>query len=213
MEKKTDFKALSSRAKVQYIWDYYKFPIFGALVAVFILGSIIHQRMTYREPLLNVIMINCNDPYGSDASGFDEFLLSEGYDPDEHPISLYSSLQFSDDGYPLSYQDSQVLIAMVAAGGQDLFFGSGDIYLSYAEQGALMDLSTVLPAKTLDELEGHLLYSTDSGESAPYPCAVELTENEWLKKNNYYDTCYFGIFYHTDNPDAAVAFAAFLLDY
>ena len=27
MEKKTDFKALSSKAKVQYIWDYYKLHI------------------------------------------------------------------------------------------------------------------------------------------------------------------------------------------
>ena len=27
MEKKTDFKALSNKAKVQYIWDYYKLHI------------------------------------------------------------------------------------------------------------------------------------------------------------------------------------------
>ena len=27
MEKKTDFKALSNNAKVQYIWDYYKLHI------------------------------------------------------------------------------------------------------------------------------------------------------------------------------------------
>ena len=213
MEKKTDFKALSARAKVQYIWDYYKFPIFGVLIGVFVIISIIHQHVTYREPLLNVIMINCNDPYASDDSGFDEFLLAEGYDPDEYPISLQSSLHFSDDDYSLSYQETQVLVALIAAGGQDLFFGTGDIYLDYAEQGALMDLSTVLPVETLDAFEDHLLYSTDGGESAPYPCAIEITDNEWLIKNNYYDTCYFGIFYQTQNPDAAVAFADFLLNY
>ena len=34
MEKKTDFKALSNKAKVQYIWDYYKLHIlFGGVIA------------------------------------------------------------------------------------------------------------------------------------------------------------------------------------
>ena len=213
MEKKTDFKALSTKAKMQYVWDYYKFHILAVLVGIIFVGTIIRQQVTYREPLLNVIMINCNDPYGADAGGFDEFLLSEGYDPGEHPVSLFSSLQFSDDEYALSYQNTQVLVAMIAAGGQDLFFGTGDIYLDYAENGALLDLSTVLPAETLDAYKEHLIYSTDNDESDPYPCAVELTGNEWLTKNNYYDTCYFGIFFQAQNPDAAVAFATYLLNY
>lgn len=213
MEKKTDFKALSNEAKVQYIWDYYKIHIFGTLIVVFILVSLIIHYVTYQEPFLNVIMINCNDPLDSDASGFDEFLENAGYDPNEQTVSLSSSLSFSENIFGDSYQELSVLATMIAAGGQDLFFGTGNIYLDYAEQGALMDLSTVLPAETLNVYEGHLLYSTNAGEKDPYPCAIELTDNAWLEKNNYYNTCYFGIFDRTQNPDAAVEFATFLLDY
>lgn len=40
MEKKTDFKALSNKAKVQYIWDYYKLHIlFGGVIAAIVIGS------------------------------------------------------------------------------------------------------------------------------------------------------------------------------
>ena len=71
MEKKTDFKALSSKAKVQYIWDYYKWPILAVIVAVIFVIYLIYHYVTYRDPLLNVIMINCNDSISADDSGFD----------------------------------------------------------------------------------------------------------------------------------------------
>lgn len=213
MEKKTDFKSLSNKAKVQYIWDYYRWPIILVIIAVGFVGSIIHHYATYRDPLLNIIMINCQDPYGADDAGYDEFLAAYGYDAKENPISLLSSLHFSDGEYSLSYNDYQVLTTMIAAGNQDLFLGTGDVFLDYAEQGALLDLSTMLPANILEKYEDHLIYSTDAGESEPYPCAIELTDNEWIQKNNYYDTCYFGIFYQNQNPDACRQFAEFLLSY
>ena len=80
MEKKTDFKALSGKAKVQYIWDYYRLRILViVLVAAFVIYLIYHYA-TYRDPLLNVIMINVNDSMSADAGGFDEFL--EATDPE-----------------------------------------------------------------------------------------------------------------------------------
>ena len=58
MEKKTDFKALSNKAKVQYIWDYYKLHIlFGGVIAAIVIGLGYHF-ITYRKPVLSVIMIN-----------------------------------------------------------------------------------------------------------------------------------------------------------
>ena len=58
MEKKTDFKALSNKAKVQYIWDYYKLHIlFGGVIATIVIGLGYHF-ITYRKPVLSVIMIN-----------------------------------------------------------------------------------------------------------------------------------------------------------
>ena len=149
MEKKADFHSLSRKAKVQYVWDYYKWPIAAAIAALCFVIYLIYHYATYRDPLLNVIMMNCNDSITADSKGFDEFLEACGYDPKEDSVSLTSSLQFSDGEYSTSYNDTQVLTLMLAAGGQDLFFGTGDEYLDYADQGALMDLSTVLSDELL----------------------------------------------------------------
>lgn len=47
MEKKTDFKALSNKAKVQYIWDYYKLHIlFGGVIAAIVIGLGYHLSLT-----------------------------------------------------------------------------------------------------------------------------------------------------------------------
>lgn len=214
MEKKTDFKTLSGKAKMQYIWDYYRLHILVAiLVAAFVI-SLIHHYATYREPLLNVIMINVNDSMSADAGGFDEFLNAAGYDLKENPISLNASLNFPENQeYTMTYNDYQVLTMMVAAGGQDLFFGTGEVFLDYAREGALIDLRTVLSEETLTKYEDCLVYSTENGETEPYPCAIELSDNEWIQKYNYYDTCYFGIFYQSEKQDVSGEFAEFLLNY
>lgn len=214
MEKKTDFKALSAKAKIQYIWDYYRLHILATVIVVATIVSLIHHFVTYREPLLNVIMINTTGGEATTADGFDEFLDAYQYDKKETPVSVFGSLYFSDDAAAAaaSYQDYEVLATMIAAGGQDLFFGTGDVFLTYAEQGAFVDLSKVLSAETYDKYKDNMIYSTDDGESEPYPCAVELTDNNWLKKNGYYDgSCYFGIFFRSENTEATTQFAEFLL--
>lgn len=213
MEKKTDFKALTNRAKVQYIWDYYRWPILIAVVVAAFIISLAHHYITYKDPLLNVIMINVNDSMSADDSGFHEFLQANNYNPKNSPVSLSANLMFPEGDTSGSYNDLQVLSVMIAAGGQDLFFGTGDIFLNYANQGALADLRTVLSEDTLAKYQDHLIYSTDDGETDSYPCAVELTDNRWLKQNNYYDSCYFGVFSRSGNPDTAKQFADFLLNY
>ncbi len=214
MEKKPDFKAMSTKAKIGYVWDYYKWHIIGTIAAVSFVISMIHHYVTYRDPLLNVIMLNCNNSYNTDSSGFDEFQAVYGYDPEEYPISLASFyLAEGDNATSASYTDYQALTTMIAAGGEDIFIGTGDTYLAYCKEGALLDLSTILSPDLLSEYEDCFIYSTAGGEVAPYPCAIELTDNSWIRKNNYYDTCYFGIFYSNQNPDACKEFAEFLLTY
>ncbi len=213
MEEKTRFRDLSAKAKIGYIWDYYKLHIAAGAIAIAVPAAIIYTYATRKEPLLDAIMINCLDPYSSDETGFDEYLAACGHDPEKETVKLTSSLLFSEGEYSLSYNDYQVLTVLLAAGDQDVFFGTGQVYLDYADQGALSDLSKALPADLLERYSDHLIYSDDGGTVDPYPCAIELVDNAWVKKYNYYDTCYFGILYRSDAPDAAAEFARFLLEY
>lgn len=213
MEKKTNFKDLSGKAKIQYIWDYYRWPIFITIAVGAFAFSLIRHYVTYHEPVLNVIMINCTDPFNSDNSGFDEFSQTYGLDTVTEPISVSSSLYFDSDDYTHSYNELQVLSAQVAVGDQDLFFGSGDVYLDYVKEGALKDISTVISPETLEKYKENLLYYTDEETGEKYPCAIELTDNDWVRNYNYYDTCYFGVLQSSPNQQTAAQFADFLLNY
>lgn len=213
MEKKTDFKALSGKAKVQYVWDYYRWPIIITVITAAVLGSLIHHFVTYQEPLLNVIMINNPSALNTTEDGFIEFLTDAGYEYEEDSILLVSDLNFPEDGQGADYNNYMALSTMIAAGGQDLFFGTGTVFLNYADVGALADLSDILSPELLEKYADQLIYSTNDGAVEAYPCAVELTDHEWLKKYNYYDTCYFGVFASAQNPQLAAQFADFLLNY
>lgn len=212
MEKKTNLKELSRKARIEYIWDYYKWYILAAIIAVAVLFSLIRHFVTYREPILNVIMFNCTDNLNTDDAAFDEFLTAYGYNPKESPVGLSSTLQISETENGIPYGDAQVLSVMIAAGGQDILFGNGQTYLDYAAEGALLDLSTVLSDDLLERYANQLLYTTDEEHTTPYPCAIELTDNEWLNEHYYSDTCYFGILWQVDHLDTAKQFAEFLLD-
>lgn len=216
MEKKPDLKAMPPKKKVEYIWDYYRWHIIITIAVVAAVISLIHHYVTYVDPLLNVIMINSYADMNYDIhDGFQEFFDQQGCELDvEDAVSISSNLYFTEeDTEGTNYQYMQVLMAMIAAGDQDLFFGTGDIYLSYAEEGVLMDLSTLLSEETLEKYEDCLIYSTDNGESDSYPCAIELTDNEWVKNNGYYGGCYFGVFVNNANQERAVDFAEYLLNY
>ena len=93
MEKKTDFKALSNKAKVQYIWDYYKLHIlFGGVIAAIVIGLGYHF-ITYRKPVLSVIMINVQTTSENAEAAFDEFSDATGYDKKQQPIDVSANLQ------------------------------------------------------------------------------------------------------------------------
>ena len=51
MEKKTAFKDLSRKAKVQYIWDYYRWHIVAAICLVAFAISMIVHYASYRETI------------------------------------------------------------------------------------------------------------------------------------------------------------------
>ncbi len=217
MEKKTDFKALSSKAKVQYIWDYYRLHILSVIVIGGIVIGLTYHFVSYRKPILSVIMINVQTTSENADASFDEFSDTAGYDKKQQPIDVSTNLQFpesSDAASASSYEDYMVLSTMVGAGGQDLFFGTGDTFLDYANEGACLDLRTYISDDVLEKYKDHLIYSTDDGESESYPCAIELTDNAWIKKYGIYDgTCYFGVFSRSEQKDYYTRFADFLLNY
>jgi hypothetical protein len=215
MEKKTDFKALSTKSKLQYIWDYYRWWIVLTVVCAVAVISLIHHYVTYREPALSIVMINSNHYDYSDTLPFHEFLEYAGIDPTENEVE-FASTPFFTDGAAISsetYTDYEVLGVQIAAGDVDVFMGNGTVYMNYVNEGALLDLSTVLSAEVLAEYADRLIYSDADGTKEPYPCAIDFTGNDWLAEKDYYtDTFYAGIMSNSSRIDTAVKLLAFFME-
>lgn len=52
-----DFKNMSRKEKIEYIWEYYKLYIIGAVILVVIAGSFIHGIVTRVDSIFNVTII------------------------------------------------------------------------------------------------------------------------------------------------------------
>lgn len=225
MEKYGSFKDLTLRKKVEHIWIYYRYYILAAIFAVFVIASLINTFFMTPESLLDVIMLDSNPSADSDPAPFAEFMDTYGYENYEGAVTVNTNLRFYDaaelallEGTDLSaaeqenYDREQILFTLMAAGNTEILFGQNEFFLNYAHAGMLMDLTTILSPELLSRYEDQLIYTTESDTVEAYPCAIALSGNKWLSENGYYETCYFGIMYLTDNPEIAAQFAEYLLN-
>lgn len=216
MEKKTDFKALSKKAKVQYIWDYYKFHILVAICAVAFVVSLIYHYATYKESVLNIIMVNVCDPYRAEMPGLDDFFEEAGLDTSTEEINVDTSNTYNleDDAFSTNYYSDQTLTLKLSVGGTDIFFAPEQVFSTYGSAGCLMDLSTVLTEEEMEQYADLFLYASDEENTITIPCGVLLENNSWLMDNGYYDgPCYFGIANNTDNVDLALSFFRYVMSH
>lgn len=222
MKMNEGFSQLPLKKKLEHIWEYYRVPILAVLFVLLVLVPITVRDLTAPKPILDAILLN-SDAQESTANGFEEFFAEYGYEYYEGAVSVNTNYGFFDadelallDDPMMAEQENReketLLSALLAGGGTELFFGTGDMFLNYAGQGLLADLSAILPPELLEQYADRLVYTNDGGTVESYPCAVGLSDNPWLAENGYYSgQCYFGIMYLADNPEMAADFAEFLL--
>ena len=216
MEARPDFKNMSTKKKLCYVWDYYRFHIGGIIVLAIIFGSIIHYYTTMKESVMDAVFINGSSPYEG-LPGLDEFFTAQGFDADSQEINITTSLKLSltEESYQADYYTLESLNAMFAVGDMDIFAAPWQLYSQFSPAGYVADLRIVFSEEELSAYEDILLYavSTDTGEEMP--CGFDMSENRWLKEYEYYTegNCHMGIPANSDNPQIAKEFLLYLLNY
>ena len=211
---KEKWKSLSSQQKRQFVWDYYKIHIIVGLCLVIGLAWFIHEKATYREPIINALLLNTVNVPQDANTGFQTFLEQQGYDVFPGAVAVNSNLyiDFENDPVGTSYSHYQALYSIVYTGQQDLLFGTGAIFQECMDSGALLDLSQVFPQEFLEKHKDKLLYTKELGAAEEYPCAIVLKDHPWLKETGYYYQCSVGVLENCDQSELAVAFLEYLLN-
>ena len=222
MDDQVTFKDLTFSKKLEHIWIYYRVPILVVLIGAVLLISLVKTLFFPAKSVIDVIMVDSNANAHTDTTAFDAFLERCGIEPYEGAVNLNTNISFYDEAELAqlnemdqsqavlsNYDKEQILFTLMAAGNADIFFGKGDVFLSYAEEGMFRDLTEVLSPELLARYQEQLIYTEEHG--VRYPCAVALKDNPWLAENGYYTECYFGVLYLSDSPEVAAQFAEFLL--
>ena len=218
MEKKTSIKDLKGKARIEYIWDYYKLPILAAIcVIAFIIYMIVHF-VTYKETALEIFMVNTTNQNTEEvAASTDEFFQQEGLSSKDEEIFIDTSIQFSEDmGDSTNYYSNQSLTVKFAVGGGDILFAPDYVFNTYAASSAMMPLTDILTDDELEQYKDILVYTTEEESGETYPCGVTLTDNEWLLTHHFYpegETLYLGIGYNSKSPEIARDFFHYILTF
>lgn len=216
MEQKTPFRELTPKAKLQYIWDYYKLPIGGALLLLALLIGVIHHYMTYRDPVLTLTLVNCNVDVdeASIRSSFDDFMAENNYNPDKQEVAFNKSL-FLDMSNPqgATAQDLMSLDVMAGAQGVSAIFSDPDNFSGLAERSYFLDITDFLSNEAAEQYKDDLVYATDEETNETYAAGIRLSKDNcsWLKETGAYETCIVGICYDSDHVDAQKALLCYLL--
>ncbi|MCR5507341.1 MAG: hypothetical protein K6F34_01505 [Lachnospiraceae bacterium] len=194
-------KNMTFRKKVEYIWGYYKIPIILFIAAViFVVTFIRDWRINKRPVFLSVAVINSDLAYSDNIPMKSDYITYAGVDTDKYNLDFDTGFLISDDPRDqISLMNSQKLIALFAAGSIDVLIGPDDMIGSYGAQGALTDISLILPADLKTRLENagyEIFYTTEYDEDeagnlkqvGTYPAGVYLDRSEYINGLGMFET-------------------------
>lgn len=214
---KEKWKAMTPAQKREHIWEYYKVPIILVAFLVFMGSWFIYERSKYVEPVMKVVMTNMTNPRQDDTC-FHEFLKTNGYEVYAGAVQMDQSLFFYDEPEDVQQMQAtnasyETLFAIFSMSQHEIMFGAPSIYETCASQGALTDLSEVLPAELLEKHKDRLYYTDEGGFTTSYPCGVKVAGNSWIAASGFNNVGYVGIMGTTDDLEMAVNFMVYFLEH
>ena len=194
MEKITPFREMTSKQKVTYIIDYYKWHIIITLVVLSVLGSIIHMFLTKKENITEIMFINYISETNEEPDCFDDFLTEYDYDPAEQDVPVNTAFVF-DVNSTGSYQQMNVLNALLISDTYSGFFSDRETFMHYANQGMFQDMSPYISDEILKKYEEDLIYLIDEETNLEYLAGIHLTSenSNWINTYHAYEDCYFSL--------------------
>ncbi len=159
-ERKAVLENGTTKQKISYIWDYYKWHIMIPIIVVIALISYIVNIVTRPDIILNGVMLNIHN---IESAGPGEILLPDFYkeqkvDTKEEEINLNSSLHYSVDNLNTNYQTMQVLMAWLSADQLDFVTGDATSLTDLAYKDYFTDLRDYFTEDELAKYEPYFLY-------------------------------------------------------
>ena len=187
-EEAAKLKEMSFKDKFWYIWEYYKFPINGVIIAVFLVGSIGSAMYNNRfDTALSCAVLNSR--YDSDALTVDQY-FNEGFRAfiglDENTkidVDYSMSPTFDESAMnEYSYAELAKLTAMISSKGLDVMIGRPDVIDHYGEMDGFLNLEEALPPDLYEQVKDYLYPVTNAETGQESFCGLRLEDTSFGEK-------------------------------
>lgn len=201
-------KSLTPRQRLTYLWDYYKLPIGGLVLAAALLIYTLNYQSGRGKIDLYAVLVNAGE---GDSTFFSQALDEKDLGS---TISIDTSLTYV-NALELAEEDIstiEVLYALFAMGDMDLFAANPEVFERYAAQDGFEDLSLLFPAQLLQTHQDALIrYTTEDGLEKIV--GILLESGSSLHTAGYYTgSVAVGIASRCEHPDEALAVIEYLLE-
>lgn len=230
MEKKPDLKAMTGKERLGYLWDYYKWVLILAVIAVIVVVSIVRSALTKKNTVLELVFANADTmTAGDDASAlFTDFLTAEGFDPKKDEIVVNTGIRILDGTSMSDVYGQQALTTILGSGAADLCVMNEELFLQEASLGAFLPVQFYLSEEEMEAYADRIVWvESDPELSAPiaeegedaatgtqYARGVRLSKSSRVVTSGFYgeDGTVLGIAVTSERPELAARLVRTLLE-
>ena len=98
------FRAMSPGEKLEYIWEYYKWPILLTMLVLGILIWAAQRELTKKEPVLYLALVNVTVGEDLEQALTTGYLTASDKNPRRQEVYVYRDLYLSDDADVLNHE-------------------------------------------------------------------------------------------------------------
>lgn len=231
---KGTFRDLHGKKKLQYIWDYYKFPLLLLCILLYIAGYSIHGRLTHKDVALYTALVNVTAGEDLTEELSNRFLNARNIDTAKNELYLYSGLYLTDDEnniyHEYTYASRMKILATIDGEQLDVVLMNKEAFDAFSQNGYLCDLDKLLSREVpefYETLKPDLvtntsilednsidLYLDDSvsyhAETEEYTMGVDLSHSHVIQKAGFTETVYLGILANSPRKTTAVDYLQYL---
>lgn len=230
-----NLSSLHGMKKIQYIWDYYKFPLLLICIVLYAAGYILYQHSVDREPVLYAALVNVTAGEDLTRQLGEGFLEYMGMDASEQELTLYSGLYLTDDelneNHQYAYASRMKILASIEGKYLDIVLMNREAFDAFSQNGYLCNLEEMLcrenPAlyeRLKDNLKDGIYIIEDNSaeilfdDSIPYhavtekyPMGLDLSQTGRIARAGFPETVYLGVIANSPRTDRAISYLEYLL--
>lgn len=202
------------KGRLKYFVYYYKWPVIIGLIVIIFLGKSIYEIASKKDTALQVLMVN-GFPNVETTEFMAEFEKTIEIDTDKEETLMDDSFYITSDvSSTYAEQNANKLFVMASAGVVDVILADEEYFLTLAENGFLLDLSTIFTEEQMQQYADRSFYydSPNNYAEGEEFVGIEVTNSPKIVETQSYPNTksYFCIIMNAPNMDNALAFLEYL---